>query len=124
MDAKPLPAILVGMLLASLAFSAKCEGGRQERTTGGLQRRSPDGQETIDGDRLRIILCFRRSTPCPEFLHCFCCLTLPGCPCYEEQQECWDVCPVPPAHAATSPSASGRSGGGVEAEGRVIGKCS
>ncbi|KAG2657001.1 hypothetical protein PVAP13_1KG127600 [Panicum virgatum] len=137
MDAKAPPAILVAVLLACLAFSPKCcdgggGSGGEERAAGGLRRPAPPaGEGTIGSDRFRIVLCFRHSLSMycgPELSSCYCCMALPGCPCYAEQQECWDFCPTrmsPTRAAAPSPSAlrllPARRGGD---DGTVVGRCS
>ena len=66
----------------------------QELTTGGL-RRQPDGKETttmLGSSKLAIVMCFKRR--CRYHLAtCYCCLTQPDFPCYEDRQSCHDVCP-------------------------------
>ncbi|KAG0532318.1 hypothetical protein BDA96_04G098200 [Sorghum bicolor] len=94
MDAKVIP-ILLTVFLACHAISAKCKGAdHQELTTGGL-RRLPDGKETttvLGSSKLAIVLCFKRR--CRYHLAtCYCCLTQPDFPCYEDRQSCHDVCP-------------------------------
>ena len=66
----------------------------QELTTGGL-RRQPDGKETttmLGSSKLAIVLCFKRRCRY-HLVTCYCCLTQPDFPCYEDRQPCHDVCP-------------------------------
>jgi hypothetical protein len=104
-------------------------GGGEERAAGGLRRRLPVGEGAIGSDRTGFVSCCASDRHVnmycgPELASCYCCMTLPGCPCYAEQQECWDFCPVAPTRsAAPSPSAplpARRSGD----DGTVVSRCS
>ena len=116
----------VARLQAMAAAAAKRE---RQVVSGGRRRRPGRGRSGATG-RLRIVLCFRQvNMYCgPELSSCYCCMALPGCPCYAEQQECWDFCPTrmsPTRAAAPSPSAlrllPARRGGD---DGAVVGRCS
>ncbi|CAN6237537.1 unnamed protein product [Urochloa humidicola] len=95
MDAKRMTPILLALLLTSLAFPAKCEGGDVETSArGGLRRRSSDGEEEMVGSsKITIVLCVRTLWCSPGNKTCYCCQTLPNAPCFWTQQECWNACP-------------------------------
>ncbi|TVT99230.1 hypothetical protein EJB05_24794 [Eragrostis curvula] len=110
MDAKAT-LILISLISTCLAISVKCEGEGAVSRSGGLLRQ-PDGEQTISGSMITVVLCFIRTCEHNSFKSCYCCGMLPNIPCYPDKKQCWSVCPhqrqsLPAALPAWETSSSG-----------------
>ncbi|TVT99228.1 hypothetical protein EJB05_24796 [Eragrostis curvula] len=84
--------ILISLILACLAISAKCEGDGAVSPAGGL-RRQPDGEQMISGSMITVVLCFIRTCEHNSDKSCWCCGMLPDTPCFTDRNHCWSICP-------------------------------
>jgi hypothetical protein len=75
-------------------WSAAIAGGHDVETkpASGLRRPPPDGEKTMLGSSdINIKLCLKAQ--CAGYKSCYCCFTLPGLPCWPDQNTCWQECP-------------------------------
>uniref|UniRef100_A0A804P2A7 Uncharacterized protein n=1 Tax=Zea mays TaxID=4577 RepID=A0A804P2A7_MAIZE len=87
------PVLLAVLMMTCLVFAANCGGHDVEtKPASGLRRPPPDGEKTMLGSSdINIKLCLKAQ--CPGYKSCYCCFTLPGLPCWPDQNTCWQECP-------------------------------